>query len=129
MFNYRILQWGLVSLFGLVFGLFLMFGFFAGRTDSRSRLTVNNAKEIVKGLNYFKADQARYPSPDEFKDRNIMLEYFSVYPLPSIVTKACPERYAYSTSRVDSFKLEYCLDSNFNGSLTGVNSFDELTRF
>ncbi len=127
--NYRVLQNIVIGLLGVMFLVSLFFGYRAGRDYSRAKVTVYNAQEIVKGLNYFKADQARYPSPDEFGDRNIALEYFSVFPFPEPKSSYCKARYEYKTAKSQEFKLNYCLETSVGNASTGWNTFDELTKF
>lgn len=118
----------IVGLLGVVFFVSVAFGIRAGISGSQSRFTVANAQQVVKALGYFKNDQDRYPSPSEFADRNIMLKYFSVYPVPTIISGQCAQQYVYRTNTPQDFELVYCLTSAVGNSLAGYNTVDESMR-
>lgn len=123
MFNYRVLQYGLIVFLAIIFSVVVIYGVLVGRDESRSKLSLYNANQILVGLGYFKKDQARYPSPNEFSDKGVMLNYFSVYPFPVIASTLCPQNFQYTTSKSDNFSLGFCLDSNYDGGKKGLNYF------
>jgi hypothetical protein len=101
---------------GLAWGI--MSGIRAGKSDT----ILTQAENVTTGLRYFFTDNNRYPSAQEFQDKNLMLHYFSVYPLPSITGGGCTQTFAYTSSSIRTYELRFCLPKARGGFAKGWNA-------
>ena len=110
--------------------LFLVFltsfyGFRAGRDLAKSHLVVQQVAASMRALDYFYADQDRYPSSSEFGDQGRLGVYATLVPFPQVTSKDCPGTLAYDTFDERSFVLSYCVTREFDGQAKGVHKITE----
>ena len=107
----------------LVAGIF--WGFVAGSRAGKSVIILKNASAITDGLKLFLADQNRYPSTQEFVNKDIMLGYFNVFPFADITGGGCSKSFSYYSSNPKSYQLSFCLPkahSVFPGGVSQVSN-------
>src|SRR6185369_5489479 len=109
MFSQRLLQNLLVGLVLVLLGLGVLWAFVAGSRAGKSVVILKNAQALQQGLLYFQADQNRYPTAVEFKDRNIMLNYFSAFPPQTVAGGPCQLSFDYASPTAKTFELAFCL--------------------
>jgi hypothetical protein len=105
-----------------VFLIVLAQGWSAGKNLAEASAVITASREVAKGLKFFYQDQNRYPSPVEFENSEVMLNYFNVYPLPNFVSKICPQTFSYRRNNADSFQLNFCLPVANADYVKGWNS-------
>lgn len=115
----------IVTFVAAVVGLTSFFGFRAGKDLARSDVTLQQIKGVVAGLNYFYADQDRYPTPQEFIAQSALGVYVAEVPVWGVASKLCPVPYVYDTFDQRSFRLTYCLPRGFGGQLPGEHMVTE----
>jgi hypothetical protein len=108
------------SLFLLV--LFVFLGYNTGKKTAQSELVVSNASALTKGINFFHADQDRFPSSQEFADKALMLNYFSAYPPFSFSDKQCPQSFSYQNTSTAGASLLFCIPRSLGARTKGVNT-------
>lgn len=101
------------------------YGFRAGRDLAKSRLAVSQVAASMKALDYFYADQDRYPSSSEFDDRGKLGVYATLVPFPQVTSKDCPGTLAYDTFDERSFVLSYCVTRGFESQTKGIHKITE----
>ena len=113
----------------IVVAVVLFYGIYRGANKgasaAKSEVVLANARAIAAGLDYFYADQNRYPSQEEFADTNLMLAYISGYPPISIGGGACvpnAANYGYHTLDFKGYELNFCLPSSVEQFPEGVNT-------
>lgn len=110
----------------LFYGLYR--GYSGGNLDAKSETVISNARAVVEGLNYFYADQNRYPSQEEFADANLMLAYISGYPPASIAGGPCTGEpaasggFTYRSLDFKTYELDFCLPSKTGNFPAGLNT-------
>ncbi len=109
----------------LVFFVVAMIGFFVGRDLARSEFAFKQVDALASGLNFFYQDNDRYPSEQEFRNLELMNQYFSGLPLSSIVSKKCPKPIAYRTFDRLDYTVEFCLPRLYAGLLAGSYSISK----
>lgn len=109
MFSTRLLQNILVGFLALLFILGVWWALVSGSRAGKSAVILKNTAAVRDGLQYFLADQNRYPTAVEFQDRNIMLNYFSAFPAQQILGGSCTQTYDYSSPTAKTFELDFCL--------------------
>lgn len=107
-----------------VFLIVLTQGWSAGKNMAEAEAIITASREAVKGLKFFYQDQNRYPSPVEFENPEVMLNYFNVYPLPQYVSKTCAQSFAYRRNSAESFQLNFCLPVATPGYAKGWNNLN-----
>jgi hypothetical protein len=121
MFSSRLVQNTILSLAGAIVVLGVLWGVVAGRRAGQGQAVLAQAETLTAGLDYFYSDNNRYPSATEFQDRNLMLHYFSAYPLPVIKSRGCPQAFAYSSPNTKTYELRMCLPRAAKGFQRGWN--------
>lgn len=116
----------------LVVAVILFFGIYKGVTkgalNAKSEVILANTKTLTQGLSYFYQDQNRYPSQEEFADKNLMLAYVSGYPAVSISGGSCTpdfgdqSNYDYHSLDFQSYELNFCLPSSVENFPAGKNT-------
>jgi len=126
----KIIQLLTVLAAAVVLLLVVFAGIQTGKNRAQSLVAAGNTKELTKGLGYFYGDNGRFPSAAEFQDnRNLMLNYFNVYPPAQLPLGKCPSSYTYQRPTPQTFKLQFCLAAGWNGYNAGWNQFDQNTKF
>lgn len=94
-----------------------------GSRAAQSRQVLKDATAIKVALDYFYKDQNRYPSIDEFKDQNIMRQYFSNFPPQEFVSGVCDSSFDYVNTFRNDYELRFCMPKGVRGYQTGWNAF------
>jgi len=105
-----------------VFGLF--FGASAGRAAGSAGIVYQNVSEIAKGLNYFYADEGRFPDAQEFSDSHVLLTYFSAVPSNQSDNSVCAQNFEYKRTSLNSYELDFCLAAGAAGFSKGWNKIN-----
>jgi hypothetical protein len=121
MFTQRLLQNLLIILLLVFLALGVLWAVVSGSRAGKSAVILKNAAALKDGLQYFQADQNRYPTAVEFKDRNIMLNYFSAFPPQTLPGGSCTQTFDYSSPTAKTFELDFCLPKAKAGFLAGWN--------
>lgn len=101
-------------------------GITAGKNRAQASAVLANVASLTKGLQYFLGDNGRYPTAAEFQsNRDLMLNYFSVFPPTQLPLGKCPSSYSYQRPSSQTFKLQFCLAASWNGYNSGWNQFTE----
>ena len=104
--------------------LCVFLGVSRGRQLAQAKIISQNAQAITQGLKYFYQDQDRFPSAAEFSGNlNLMLNYFSVFPLPQVPTSQCPQNFVYQRPNSKAFLLNFCLPAAEGNFHSGWNQF------
>ncbi len=104
----------------------VLMGVGEGKKLAQSAVLAGNSAAVVKGLHYFYQDQGRFPTAMEFLDnRNLMLNYFTVFPMKVIPVAGCSENFAYQRPTQQTFKLGFCLPVPWSAFHAGWNQFTE----
>lgn len=106
---------------GAIFALAVYLGISAGKNQAISKIVIQNAQQIAKGMEHFKNDQDRYPTDFEFSNHDLMGSYFSVFPPASIVSSICPNSFNYSGESATSYVINFCLPKATAGYVLGWN--------
>ena len=112
-----------VALASVVLFFSLKFAYGSGKSKAQAETVVTNAQEVVKGLDYFYSDQNRFPSVEEFKDSNLMVSYFSTFPVPFIESSKCQDNFVYKRQDIGKYQLNFCLAARITGFKAGWNEF------
>jgi len=91
----------------------------SGIAAGKSSIVLKNATALDKGLGYFFADQNRYPTSLELQDRNLMLNYFSIFPPAAILGGKCAQTFQYANPTAKTFELDFCLPKAASGFPAG----------
>lgn len=112
-----------ITVIGLTAFLFLavFLGIKNGQIKAQTELLVFNFKEVQKGIEFFKQDQGRYPTQFEFSETKIMLNYFSLYPLPEMLNNICLENWQYKIYSPSTVEISVCLPDNLQTFKKGWN--------
>lgn len=93
-----------------------------GKNLAQANAVVVASQNISSALMYFYKDQGRFPSPTEFAQSEIMLNYLSSFPLPQFVSKTCSETFVYKRTDPNAFVLNFCLPEGVGNYQKGWNS-------
>lgn len=109
----------------VVVAVILFFGIYRGVSSGilsgKSEIVLTNTRTIVKGLDYFYADQNRYPSQEEFGNTNLMLAYLTGYPPIDISGGVCTTSYGYHSLDFKTYELHFCLPVSVEKFPAGLN--------
>ena len=120
----KMILWAAVFLFVAGIGL----GIISGITYAQSRATYQNALEVREALRYYRDDQDRYPSADQFRNQNILVPYYlDRLPSPVGASGTCAQygAFVYSQASSRDFSLQFCLEQGVAGLSAGVHTFTE----
>lgn len=110
----------------LAVAVILLWVFFAGsatgKNNAQAEVVLNAATNAGQALKYFYSDQNRYPTGQEFGDKNIMDDYLSVFPLPNFPSSACAQSFKYTRVSLSSYQLQFCLVASIGNYQAGWNS-------
>lgn len=123
----RAIQNSIVVVVIIFFYLCLHWGWRAGQDIARTRFTVRTAYVTLQGLDYFYNDQSRYPSENEFVDRNRMGVYISNFPPTFLTHNLCPVNGQYATQGLRTFSLQFCTPRSLSPFQKGVSAVSEKT--
>lgn len=99
-------------------------GLNAGKRRVQANLVEHNAQSLQQGLKYFYQDEDRYPSANEFQDKNLMLNYFNLYPPLDITSKNCEQSFLYKRLSSQNYQLLFCLPEGAAGFRSGWNEIN-----
>ena len=97
----------------------VVWGLGSGKTRAQAENVFATQAELVKGLNYFYADQDRFPTVLEFGERPAMLNYFNSFPPLEFAAGGCSESYVYKRDDSQNFSLSFCLPQDVDGLSKG----------
>lgn len=116
----------LSSLIAAVVLLLAIFGGLGqGKKISQAQIIIQTAKNVIVALQYFYQDQNRYPSATEFENQNLMLVYFSNFPLPDYPSSNCSHSFDYKRPDAAEFQLSFCLPTAQPGYVAGWNTVND----
>lgn len=120
-----ILQYLTVIILAVV--LFFMFssGISSGKSLAQSENIVRNTNELEKALDNFYKDQNRFPTAEEFADKNIMGQYLSIFPIQEFSSAVCSQTYLYKRLSAGSYQLNICVPKAALGFRAGWNQKTE----
>jgi hypothetical protein len=113
----------LVAAVILLWSLYL--GISHGRSQAQAESVLQNAAQLKKALNYFYNDQNRFPTAEEFADKNVIEKYAQNFPPPEFTTAACAQSFVYKRPTPGSFVLNFCLPASTGGFNSGWNQVTE----
>jgi type II secretory pathway pseudopilin PulG len=93
----------------------------SGKNSAQSRLVLTNASGLQKALDYFYSDQDRFPTAQEFADRNIMINYANLFPPVNFVSKSCSQSFVYKRASKNNYSLSFCLPKKEGNLKQGWN--------
>ena len=125
MLSAKLLQNLLVAFVVLLLIAGLSWATVAGTRSGKSAVILHDVAALKDGLQYFLADQNRYPTSIEFQDRNIMSNYLSNFPPQQISGGSCRQTYSYSSPSAKTFELAFCLPKAHAGFATGWNKLKQ----
>lgn len=100
----------------------IFYGVSTGKKIAQSEMLIKTARSAAQAAQYFYQDQNRYPTPAEFADQNLMLNYMSNFPLPDYASSGCNQSFVYKRSDVNSFQLSFCLPISSGSYQAGWNN-------
>jgi hypothetical protein len=95
-----------------------------GKKIAQAKILIQTSQNAVLALQYFYQDQNRYPTATEFENQNLMLNYFSNFPLPNYPSSACSQSFVYKRSDPGTYSLSYCLPTAAEGQKAGWNTMN-----
>ena len=101
--------------------LCISWGSSSGRSNAQAEIVDADAHQAVLALKYFYQDQGRFPSDQEFTDKNAMGTYFNIYPLPNFPSSVCQQSFIYNRVSPTSYELSFCLVAPTGGDNQGWN--------
>ncbi len=104
-----------------VFVAAVFLGIRHGKAVAGAKQVESMVAELKKGLDYFLRDQNRYPTAQEFLDRNIQLTYFSQAPDNLTDNSVCKENFTYKRVSLTVYELDFCLAANLGQYRAGWN--------
>ncbi len=110
-----------VLLLAVILLLEIIFGIQSGKNLAEARVIASNAEQVSRGLEYFFNDQEKYPNPAQFNDRNLMVNYFNIFPPEEFQNKSCPNTFEYRSPDEKRYELNFCLPSKFENYPAGWN--------
>jgi type II secretory pathway pseudopilin PulG len=91
----------------------------SGKNLAQSKLVVTNVSGLQKALDNFYDDQDRFPTAQEFADRNIMINYANLFPSVDFVSKSCSQSFVYKRTSKNNYILSFCLPKKEDGFKQG----------
>ncbi len=95
-----------------------------GKKIAQAKILIQTSKSAASALQYFYQDQNRYPTATEFENQNLMLSYFSNFPLPNYPSSACSQSFVYKRADPAAFSLSFCLPVASSGYQAGWNNIN-----
>ncbi len=99
-------------------------GLSVGQQTAQAENVVKITQSLVTGLQNFYSDQDRFPSPLEFADKTIMLNYFSSFPPSDFASSACNQSFVYKRVSISNFQLNFCIPTATGKYSAGWNMVD-----
>jgi len=125
MFSSRLVQNIIVIVAVVALILAAVFAYRSGTNGGKTRAIIAAVPAIQKGLGYFYQDQNRYPTTQEFLDRNLMMNYFTPFPPSQITGGSCSQSFAYRSSDLNKYSVYFCLPSAGGSFKGGWNQIDK----
>ncbi|MBL8029790.1 MAG: hypothetical protein JNN11_00915 [Candidatus Doudnabacteria bacterium] len=112
----------ILGVLALLVVLLSLWGLGAGKKQAYSKTLVENVKAVVLALDFFYNDNNRFPTADEFLNREIMQSYFSNYPVFEEWSQgACSPAFSYSRPAANNYKVDFCLVTQVGEYKSGWN--------
>lgn len=115
------IKYVLLGILIIITALGLWWAVVNGIAAAKSKQILKDVAAIQEGFEFFKQDQQRYPSQDEFADNDIMRGYLSGFPPEQFPTAQCSETYDYFNAFPNSYELRFCLPKAIQGYQAGWN--------
>lgn len=112
----------MLATLGVILLLVSVWGWSNGVRAAKSKRVAKDAEAIAAGFAEFYKDQNRYPSTDEFSDRNLLRSYITNYPPQDHWTPNCPQSFDYYNLSSTSYELRFCISKAVMGYQEGVNT-------
>lgn len=112
----------------VLFGLSVLFGIAAGFSAGKSKATFDSVSAVNKALQYYKQDQGRFPTADQFYNQRILVpNYMDTVPEPQDLSGGCAKytEFIYAQTAPSNYVLEFCLTSAAGGLGKGLHAFTE----
>ena len=104
--------------------LVIVWGVNTGKKIAQAKILIQTSKSAALALQYFYQDQNRYPTATEFENQNLMLTYFSNFPLLNYPSAACSQSFVYKRPDPVTFSLNFCLPTAEGGYGGGWNTIN-----
>ena len=99
-----------------------------GKALADGKTVINEAGELVKGLVYFYSDQNRFPTLEEFSNKDIQLTYFTQTVDNVSKTEICKQNFVYKRLKFNSYELNFCLAVDSDGYVRGWNKITKQSQ-
>jgi|SRR6185503_8487970 len=109
-----------ITLCGIVFMLVMGFAVRSGYRRAQSSILYDNTGQLSLALEYFKQDNNRYPSTNEFTDQNSFGRYLNGFPLKPLTSGICNNSYQYVLINPLMYELDVCLPVSVESLPAGV---------
>lgn len=107
----------------------IAWGAYSGYRLGQSKATLAQASNLNDALRFYYQDQGRYPSSDQFYNKNILtaFSYLDGLPKPESVSGQCSDYkdFYYSQSSPQKFALIFCITRSAEGFSKGVHTITE----
>ncbi len=97
----------------------------SGKAKAKAQAILETKEQIIKSLDYFFSDQDRYPTAEEFADRNIMGRYMSSFPAAEYPSKNCSQTFLYKRPESSGYQFYFCLPAKHDGWGKGWNQVNK----
>lgn len=124
MFENRIWQIVTVMCMAVIFIYTLQVAYINGKTKSQAETVIRNSSEVVKALDFFYADQGRFPSAHEFleiPEKNVLTTYMHSFPPRSYDSGTCSQSYKYEYVSAKSYSFSFCISVDSGAYHKGWN--------
>ena len=112
----------ILAVLSILIVLLSFLGINRGKDRAKAQAILENTKAIVSSLDFFYNDNNRFPTADEFANKELMQSYFSTYPdFQSWSSKNCAPAYGYTRPSARSYKLDFCLPASAEDYKAGWN--------
>lgn len=107
----------------------IAWGSYSGYRVGQSKATLVQASNLNDALRFYYQDQGRYPSADQFYNKNILtaFSYMDGLPKPESTSGECSDYkdFYYSQTSPQKFALTFCITRSAEGFSKGVHTITE----
>lgn len=107
----------------------VLWGAYSGYRVGQSKATLTQASNLNEALRFYYQDQDRYPSAEQFYNKNVLtaFNYISNLPKPENISGNCSSKtdFYYSQSSTQNFALSFCLTRSTGGFSKGTHTLTE----
>jgi hypothetical protein len=104
--------------------LAVVWGAANGKKIAQAKILIQTSQNTISAMQYFYQDQNRYPTATEFENQNLMLTYFTNFPLPDYPSSSCSQSFIYKRPDLAVFTLSFCLPTTEGGYGVGWNTIN-----